>query len=1083
MRALHRALFSCSLLRRVTEMMAVALVLALSLGACQQSSDKGGAGSQDKAAAVSSGDGSEQPPEAKSSAAPFLDESEEKGVLPTAVGDPAVFNADRESPELLVADGEAEADKPAEGGKKDKTKAEKKTWKRSQITPNTARIDVGDGEFIPLEGMQTRIDVDGFRARVVIDYYFFNDHPRQPEGTFKLRLPSGASPFFLAFGQTAYEEDAPGQQQSVREPRFLLEDEKKALAAIQSDTILQRRERTWNEPKVARMVQREQAAQAYLDTVRRRVDPALLEWSGPGVFSAQIFPITANQLHRVTVGYDVDLLRLDGDAVLTFDLPDVARTNTEVRVRSLEGVGVTLTPETQFAERFGQHIFHVEGLRAQSLEVRLTGLGDALLQASDAAGPFFVADLAPVLPEVPAATNKYAVFALDTSLSSNPDRFNIWLQLMERILTDNRDSIQRFAVLTFNVETHWWRPEFVLNTPENVAALLNDSHRLVLEGATDVGAALAQAAAPEWMYVGGLRPSWDVFVLSDGAATWGESDAFRMTSRVHKAPVFGGSFFAYNTGLSGTNGAFLQHLARETGGAVFSVQGDAEVSAAATAHTKRAWMIDNVIIAGASDIMLSGRPSALYPGQRVRMVGRGPLVQGEPAPTAVFTLSQWGKQITVEASLGHVIDSPLAPRAYGQVAVAQLEELSSATLATSEAYARHFRVTGKSASLLMLETEEDYLRFNIRPQDDAGMVRAKLASIIVTGTLTMIGDALESGRAEFFHLLGRMERTPGIEFSLSKTAWAALREMPEASFDVRVAPLVVKARGVKQISKVFLSRLATREMDYDVFVEEAQRRSRAYGTGDGLKALSSLVEHSPGDSVLARDVAYQAMEWGLDGQAYHLLRRVAAMRPYEPQTYHALAQSLAAMGQADMALAMYEVALGGQWDARFGEFREIVSLDYLHFLRQIERGELETSARDFALKRAEELRGNFGFKEADLLVVIAWNTDNTDVDLHIIEPGGEECYYAHAETRMGGKLTRDVTQGYGPEMYTLPKAKAGVFQVRAKYYASNANRLSARTKVYATVYEDWGRTNERVTRKVVSLEYGKEQHDILKVKR
>ena len=31
--------------------------------------------------------------------------------------------------------------------------------------------------------------------------------------------------------------------------------------------------------------------------------------------------------------------------------------------------------------------------------------------------------------------------------------------------------------------------------------------------------------------------------------------------------------------------------------------------------------------------------------------------------------------------------------------------------------------------------------------------------------------------------------------------------------------------------------------------------------------------------------------------------------------------------------------------------------------------------------------------------------------------------------------------------------------------------------------EDWGRKNETVRRKVVSLEYGKDQHDILVVKR
>ncbi len=57
--------------------------------------------------------------------------------------------------------------------------------------------------------------------------------------------------------------------------------------------------------------------------------------------------------------------------------------------------------------------------------------------------------------------------------------------------------------------------------------------------------------------------------------------------------------------------------------------------------------------------------------------------------------------------------------------------------------------------------------------------------------------------------------------------------------------------------------------------------------------------------------------------------------------------------------------------------------------------------------------------------MITWNTDTTDVDLHVIEPSGEECFYRHRNTRRsGGRLTQDVTQGYGPEMYVLPARPA-----------------------------------------------------------
>ena len=44
-------------------------------------------------------------------------------------------------------------------------------------------------------------------------------------------------------------------------------------------------------------------------------------------------------------------------------------------------------------------------------------------------------------------------------------------------------------------------------------------------------------------------------------------------------------------------------------------------------------------------------------------------------------------------------------------------------------------------------------------------------------------------------------------------------------------------------------------------------------------------------------------------------------------------------------------------------------------------------------------------------------------------------------TQSGGKLTQDVTQGYGPEMYVLPSAPAGRYQIRAHYFAQVSPRF------------------------------------------
>ncbi|HWU91244.1 MAG TPA: DUF2135 domain-containing protein, partial [Kofleriaceae bacterium] len=418
-----------------------------------------------------------------------------------------------------------------------------------------------------------------------------------------------------------------------------------------------------------------------------------------------------------------------------------------------------------------------------------------------------------------------------------------------------------------------------------------------------------------------------------------------------------------------------------------------------------------------------------------------------------------------------------AARAYGQIATAQLEELEAATEAEARAYAMQFRVTGRTCSLLMLESEADYRRFHIVPEDDGRVVRATAAGELVAKTLRETYAILGDPKQAFLGMLDKLARTPGVAFQPSPAYRDVVQQLPAAAFAVPSAPLATRFRTKAHLSPGALARLAKHELDYDAVSADAQVR-RAASPPDALKTLSSLVEEHPGDAVLARDVGYSAMELGLRPQAYHLFRRVAELRPYEPQTYRAMAQVLAAMGNADLALAYYEIPLAGAWDARFGDLRKIVELDYLRLLRRIASGGVASSVLPYAKARLQALTREAGVANADLLVTITWNTDNTDVDLHVIEPTGEECSYKNRRTQLGGQLTQDVTRGYGPEMYVLAHAPRGRFDVRAHYYASDRNRASARTKVYVTLFEGWGTANERVTEKVVALSDGKEWHDI-----
>merc|ERR1719384_1066059 len=96
----------------------------------------------------------------------------------------------------------------------------------------------------------------------------------------------------------------------------------------------------------------------------------------------------------------------------------------------------------------------------------------------------------------------------------------------------------------------------------------------------------------------------------------------------------------------------------------------------------------------------------------------------------------------------------------------------------------------------------------------------------------------------------------------------------------------------------------------------------------------------------------------------------------------------------------------------------------------------------------------------DLRISLAWDTDNTDIDLHVVEPSGEEVYYSKNWSKQGGFISRDFTRGYGPEEYMVVNGDKGKYTIKAKYFSSNAQTLTGATTVMAAVFTNWGRANQ-----------------------
>ena len=250
----------------------------------------------------------------------------------------------------------------------------------------------------------------------------------------------------------------------------------------------------------------------------------------------------------------------------------------------------------------------------------------------------------------------------------------------------------------------------------------------------------------------------------------------------------------------------------------------------------------------------------------------------------------------------------------------------------------------------------------------------------------------------------------------------------------------------------------------------------------GLRVLSNLAELKIEDAALLRVFAWRLRQAGELDRAIVLLRRVAKLRGEEPQSFRDLALALAERGQARRSTAdineamdlFLKVALT-PW-TRHADSIPLFALEELNALvAWINRQDWKDGEKPAIPDLDEKLRDNL---DVDVRIVLSWDADATDIDLHVVEPGGEEAFYGHNRTARGGLVSRDVTDGYGPEEYLIRAAPQGSFAIKAKYYSSRQQTVVGPATLAATVFTHWGRPEESRQTLTLRLDDPKEMVDI-----
>jgi hypothetical protein len=961
-------------------------------------------------------------------------------------------------------------------------------WQSDRSRPTVARVSVGGRNSLDLVSLHVHVLVEGARARTVVDHVFHNSHDRRLEGTLEYPLPAGASPCYYAL--------FPGKSQEKMPPLFAQRGQAPSppsdvLARVAPADLARQVDATdWGKLQEARVVSKDKALETYEDVVRRRVDPALLEYAGGNTFVGRVFPIPAKGFTRVLLAYEELLPVIDERLVYRFPLPDhklgevrftLSADAKECRdpsirldgtARTVAGGRVTFARSWKDVAPEGEVIFSCKptDVRVQSVSGRQGDNGPCYLYTR-------------VRPEVPTfekgtAFACHAAFLLDTSQSEHPDRFAVSMKLLRKILESDPD-LRFFNVLTFNVGAAWLDPGgWVPNTAEGRDKALARLDGLVLEGATDLSCALDKLCRPSFNIDPGMAVN--AFLLSDGHLTWGEDNPASLVARLEKRCPFRVHFHYYRTGLGEENAELFESLTR-SGGGVFACYGAADLAAAASAHRRECLKIERIHFVGglaASDVLVDGRRGAVYPGGEFVVAARF----AQPGPTTLVLEGTFrGKKVVQEFPLEIRDGGELAPRAWAEVAVASLLALHDDSLDhLVTAYCQQFGVASRVASFLVLENEADYKRLNLESE------RGKTFS----GDL---GDFLEqawaglgrdlSPRTELDRLLHRLDRrVPDLKGKAGEQINKLLALLREEDVVLPRADLPGTLLYERNAAAEYLADRGKDRRQVGVYFSEARRRAEAGDVAGAVRVLSGIVEEHPGRGDALRLVGYRLLDLRQPAHAARLFQRVQSQRPFEGHSYRDLARALEAAGRPALAALNYDILLAGTWHPRFGDaLHQVAREEYAALLRESLRCNTGNKGlAEFFRARLDELSG--ADTPDDLRVTISWNTDSTDIDLWVIEPDGTKVFYSNPRSKSGGELSKDQTQGYGPERYRISHAPPGSFKVLVHYFGTNPNLLGGETHVQVSVTRHAGTARETTQRQTVVLREHNQQVEVCTVR-
>ncbi len=516
----------------------------------------------------------------------------------------------------------------------------------------------GDGNTpLQLRNLSVSVKIAGGMAITEVEHTFFNPSDSQMEGTFRFPAPDGVMVTGLAMEMNG----------RMMEGEF---------------------------------VERIKARQIYEEIVDQMQDPALLEWQQGGWFKLRVFPIEPQSEKRVVLRYAHPLAQ---------------------SVEGYEYRYLATPPEDAVVGNFELKVNGKVAFAAQNL----AGTQDVVLPFPESAVPAAVVEsrgeysyaALTLRPEWDAPywenskgkkdAKRRVVIAMDSSRSALENK-QLSLELLKMVLAELGPK-DEFALFAHDIAPRVSRQGFVAASAENIASALSFYSELELDGASDLNATLLHAAS----LVRNTRNSQVIYV-GDGTPSWGkvkEEELAKSAQLLGKTPLFAAVLGR------GASTSLWENLTGGKGGTVVRPHTALEAKTLAyfLANAPHMHRMEKVSIQTTKNISIFPQGHrTLFEGEEMTVLVRAPLGKMPAFLTANAVVNGTKKRIKlpIAGAEAKKVPGALVAQRFAANEIATLEAAGADKERIVE-MSRRFGVMSKHTSLLVLESEEAYKKYQI----------------------------------------------------------------------------------------------------------------------------------------------------------------------------------------------------------------------------------------------------------------------------------------------------------------------------------------------------------------------------------